>query len=356
MTVRRVSLVLACLACAGNARRVLASSKRLPSSRSSLGAEIDEVRSLAGLLRTLNPTGAWAHFSAGVPTRHALSTAGPSTRITSGGNMQRAPTGHDRQVRMQATPESFDDKERVDDKDIVKKRMQEVLDIPWEEKTEVQKQWIAEDRARELATEKMREKYEKKERSFLDDLIAWDEGSETVQFLKDFIPTFAFFLAIRLTLVEPRFIPSESMYPTWKIGDQFFAEKVSKFDHSPKRRDVVIFNPPDRFFQMEGRERNGDVLVKRVVAVAGDRVEVKKGKLIVNNEVQDELYTNGDADYELDTLTVPKGSVFVLGDNRNASFDSHFWGFLPVENIIGNAWLRYWPPWKLGTANSWFSP
>jgi signal peptidase I len=76
---------------------------------------------------------------------------------------------------------------------------------------------------------------------------------------------------------------------------------------------------------------------------------VANGKLVINGEVQDEPYTAELADYTLPPLRVPPGQVFVLGDNRNKSFDSHFWGFLPVKKVIGRAIFTYWPPNRIGT-------
>jgi signal peptidase I len=84
------------------------------------------------------------------------------------------------------------------------------------------------------------------------------------------------------------------------------------------------------------------------VGIAGDTVEVKGGVVYVNGVAQDEPYTNERPDYDLPPLTVPKGAIFVLGDNRNHSFDSHIWGFLPENNVIGRAVLKYWPPWRVG--------
>lgn len=80
----------------------------------------------------------------------------------------------------------------------------------------------------------------------------------------------------------------------------------------------------------------------------GDEVEVKRGKLYINGDRQDEPYTAEDAAYEFGPVTVPPGSVLVLGDNRNHSLDGHIWGFLPVQNVIGRAVFVYWPPWRLG--------
>ena len=189
------------------------------------------------------------------------------------------------------------------------------------------------------------------------DLELLKEGKgEIAEFLKEFVPTFAFFLAIRLAIVEPRYIPSLSMYPTFDINDQLAVEKVSKWLHGPARRDVVVFDPPPLFWDLTQRKPDGEAVIKRVVGVAGDTVQVKAGRLYLNGELQDEPYTNELAEYDLDPLTVPPGTVFVLGDNRNHSFDSHYWGFLPTKNIIGTATVRYWPPNKVGSVSTYSVP
>jgi signal peptidase I len=80
----------------------------------------------------------------------------------------------------------------------------------------------------------------------------------------------------------------------------------------------------------------------------GDEVEVKRGNLYVNGDLQIEPYTNEEPAYEFGPVTVPAGSVLVLGDNRNHSLDGHIWGFLPTQNVIGRAVFVYWPPWRVG--------
>lgn len=167
--------------------------------------------------------------------------------------------------------------------------------------------------------------------------------------LKTFFASLTIALAVRGFLVEPRFIPSLSMYPTFDIGDQLSVDKVSRNWRDFQRRDVVVFYPPPAFFQFTSSDRTGEALIKRIVALEGDRVEMKSGgTLYINGQAQEEDFTNEKAAYEFGPVTVPPGCVFVLGDNRNASLDGHIWGFLPVENIIGRATSKFWPPWHVG--------
>lgn len=148
-------------------------------------------------------------------------------------------------------------------------------------------------------------------------------------------------ILIRVFIAEPRFIPSESMSPTLAIGDRLVIEKVSYRFRQPQDHDIVVFTPPPQL-QTLGYHAN-QAFIKRIIAHGGETVAVKQGKVYVNHKPINEDYILEMPKYNLDTVEVPLGYIFVMGDNRNNSNDSHIWGFLPQENIIGKAIFTFWP-------------
>mgnify|MGYP001790720943 FL=1 len=154
---------------------------------------------------------------------------------------------------------------------------------------------------------------------------------------------------VRFFIAEPRFIPSPSMVPTLAVGDRLLVEKVSYHLHPPTRGDIVVFEPPPQL--QEYGYQASQAFIKRVVGLPGQKVQVSQGKVYVNGEPLAESYILEAPQYEMPPVTVPAGQLFVMGDNRNDSNDSHVWGFLPIENVIGRAALRFWPLDKAGTVS-----
>lgn len=141
------------------------------------------------------------------------------------------------------------------------------------------------------------------------------------------------FLFFRFVVFFFATIPSASMYPTIKVGDNVI---VNMLDRNFKRGDVVIFPYPD----------DEDTLyIKRIIGEPGDKVEIKDGKTYVNEEVLDEPYVAEEEKGEWGPYYVPEGHYFMLGDNRNHSVDARFWTNTYVEEgkIVGKAFLVWFP-------------
>ncbi|HIK45260.1 MAG TPA: signal peptidase I [Leptolyngbyaceae cyanobacterium M65_K2018_010] len=152
-------------------------------------------------------------------------------------------------------------------------------------------------------------------------------------------------LGIRHFVAEARYIPSGSMEPTLEINDRLVVEKISYHFNPPDRGDIVVFWPPESLTP-PGQRR--DAFIKRVIGLPGEEVEIRDGKVHINGEAIEEDYIKAPPSYQWGPEQVPDSAYLVLGDNRNSSYDSHEWGFLPEQNIIGKALVRFWPPSRLG--------
>ncbi|AAQ00100.1 MULTISPECIES: signal peptidase I [Prochlorococcus] len=158
-------------------------------------------------------------------------------------------------------------------------------------------------------------------------------------------------LLIRWQVIEPRWIPSGSMLPTLQIQERLLVEKISpKFNSvlgTPYHRNsIVVFLPPKALTDA-GYEGN-QALIKRIVGIPGDKIEIKNGRLYRNDLLINEPWVIEKIKYEMKDVIVPMHSLWVLGDNRNNSLDSHLWGALPEDKLVGKAVFRYWPLKKLG--------
>lgn len=171
----------------------------------------------------------------------------------------------------------------------------------------------------------------------------WQKWGENIKILVLALGL-AFF--IRTFVAEPRYIPSESMLPTLEIGDRLVVEKLSYYSHFPQRGDIIVFAPPP---QLQEQGYLGDqAFIKRIIGLPGETIEVKDGRVFVDRQLLTESYLAEAPNYLMSPIVVPPEQIFVMGDNRNNSNDSHVWGFLPKANIIGHACFRFWPLERLG--------
>ena len=154
-------------------------------------------------------------------------------------------------------------------------------------------------------------------------------------------------LLLRWGVIEPRWIPSGSMMPTLQLQDRILVEKLRpKLQLPLEIGTVVVFRSPEVLVQA-GYDPKA-ALIKRVVGRPGDTLEVKDGKLWRNGAPAEADWAAEAMDYAMAPITVPPEHLLVMGDNRNASLDSHLWGPLPSADLIGTAVVRYWPLQRLG--------
>lgn len=158
--------------------------------------------------------------------------------------------------------------------------------------------------------------------------------------LETLIPAVVIALLINLFLAQSTLVYGQSMEPNLYTNQRIVVEKLTYHFHGPRRGDVVVLKPP-------GNE-NGVPLIKRVIGLPGDRIEVKDNRVYINGVALDEPYLSEPTYGDYGPVDVPPLHIFVMGDNRNYSNDSRSFGMVPLENIIGHAWLSYWPTEQMG--------
>lgn len=153
---------------------------------------------------------------------------------------------------------------------------------------------------------------------------------------------FVLSVIIRNFIVDTRIVPTGSMLPTIQLQDRLIVDRLFYKYSTIKRGDILVFTAPEQ------AQEDLD-LVKRVIGLPGEKVEIKNGKVYIEDKALNEPYIMAPPDYNYGPVTVPPNSYFMLGDNRRASKDSHIWGFLPADKILGRVWIRYWPLERFGS-------
>lgn len=158
--------------------------------------------------------------------------------------------------------------------------------------------------------------------------------------LETVVPAILIALLINVFIGQATRVEGQSMEPNLHSDQRLVVEKVSYRFHGPQRFDVVVLKLP-----IQGDE----LLIKRIVGLPGETVEIRDGLIYINGEPLDEPFTDSDTrPGRSERVMVPPLHVFVLGDNRNHSNDSRSFGPVPIENIVGRAWVSYWPPEEVG--------
>jgi len=172
-----------------------------------------------------------------------------------------------------------------------------------------------------------------------------------IEIAETLILTIIIFWAIQTFVAQPYQVQQQSMRTTLEEGQYVLVDKLTPHVDSYSRGDIVVFHP---VIHQDGCDQPGDQIegedntpfIKRVIGEPGDVVQLKNGNVFVNGAELDEPYVHGQSTEELgegDVWTVPAGELFVMGDNRGNSTDSRAFGPICTNEVVGRAWLRYWP-------------
>jgi signal peptidase I len=159
------------------------------------------------------------------------------------------------------------------------------------------------------------------------------------EFLETLLPATIAVLVINLFIAQPRTVHGQSMEPHLHENQRVIVEMLSYRFRTPQRGEIVVLNLPDR---------HSDPLIKRVIGLPGETVEIRSGAVYINGQKLKEPYLIQATTGQMPLILVPEAHVFVMGDNRQQSNDSRYFGPVPLENLIGRAWVSYWPPENAG--------
>lgn len=195
---------------------------------------------------------------------------------------------------------------------------------------------------------------------------------ETLEWVYCIVIAVVLALFIRYFIGTPTVVQQSSMYPTLKQGQRLILNRISKtLKQTPNRGDIITFEAPSNSrnktasdqitakyeneptnlwgkFTHYVLEMGKESFIKRVIALPGEHVEIKNGKIYINGEelIEDYLPSGVITEAKSDVLTdfvVPEGYIFAIGDNRTASVDCRYFGCIPIEKVEGKVWIRFWP-------------
>jgi len=167
----------------------------------------------------------------------------------------------------------------------------------------------------------------------------WAEwGNSLRELIETLVLTLVIFLLVRFAAPNYR-IEGFSMEPNFHDGQYLFVNRLVYLLRPPERGDVIVLIPPSN----TARD-----YIKRVVGLPGEHVQIVDGRVLINGQPLPEPYPLNRGSYSYGPVTVGPDEYFVLGDNRDYSSDSHSWGMLSANEVIGKAWVTYWPPDMMG--------
>lgn len=169
--------------------------------------------------------------------------------------------------------------------------------------------------------------------------------SEIREYAESFVIAVALALFIIFFIAQSFLVQGDSMEPSLHDGERLLVDKVTYRFRPPERGEIIVFAYPK-----DPRRK----FIKRVIGVPGDVVEIRNRTLVINGTPIEETYIRGPMYQPYGPVTVPEGTVWVLGDNRNNSEDSRFpdVGAVPLNHVVGRALLVYWPPREAGVISS----
>lgn len=160
--------------------------------------------------------------------------------------------------------------------------------------------------------------------------------SVIIEYAQVFLLAFIIYFVIDYAVLARVRVENVSMEPTLIPGDRALVSKLAYRFQEPKRGDVIVFHAPTEAADY----------IKRVIGLPGDVVEITQDQVRVNGYVLSEPYVAEEPHYSGQWI-VPEGYLFVLGDNRNQSSDSHEWGYITKQSVVGKAFMVYWPPQEI---------